>query len=240
MHTIMDDECIHSKIESKVCLECGLCMENIDYQPEYSSKTTSFVPRRFLRYSIQNGNRAINESIDKVLIPLSLGHYKKQINEMVKATKFAFRLKTVDKIVLSLYNLLKNHSFPISISDLLKYTTLKKHKFLKIYRSTFSFIQSDKSYLLGIYERTKHFITNYNISNKTKVEINASFEEYWSIQQLLVQSDPKDVCLAYFLRNHRKVKEITKISDEYNNFKINHIKSKIKNFELKQIETEFN
>lgn len=219
-----NEECNHLNLKDNICTDCGMLLDFNNFQNEYTPSTSSFLPKNFLKYSILKSDRTLLNKIDNILIPLNLTNYKNIIKNKIQEIKFKYKIKTEDKLLIIIYKILKTHSFPISLEDLLKFSNLKKNKFLKIYRNTFNFIKPDKTYLLGVFERMQKLINHINNSS--------DFNEYYYVQNKMEHSDPGKLCLAYLLRDAKNVKKIIKGIPELENycsvFTINYLRRQIR------------
>lgn len=216
------EECGHQKINEGICLECGRCFEFFKLENEWTQITSSTACASQMKYIIKDSNKLLEKKIDKILIPLELISYKEQIKELFHIKVFKSRLKSEDKIIVIIYHLLKQNSFPISLSDLLPYTSLSKYKILKAHRDTFEFKKPTTEYLKGIYDRNVAFLKKYGVQSK------CDLKRYLYFCEIFITVDPKALCLALLLECADG--EIRKIKDtaEYNANQIKNIKRKIR------------
>lgn len=216
------EECKHSTTVDNVCTNCGLCFEGQIFQSEWSPATTSFVPQHLLRYSVEDKIKMYDRCALKIMVPLGLGGYKQQVTSLLTELKFGSRLKTEDKIIVILYHLLKLHSFPISLADLLIYTGLTKYQVLKEHRDLFSFQEASEEYLKGIYERTISFLLKINCT------ASCDFDSYCVLQRKFLTAEPKAFCLAYILEVSHQPSRIINNSQDYKIQQIKNMRRKIK------------
>lgn len=222
------EDCNHEFIENNICTCCGMCCDFHDFCSEYTPTTVSYIPQKLLKYTIKNKDSVLDKCIFKILLSLSLCSFKQQVRGLIDVTNFKYRLKMEDKILLILYHILKTQSFPIALNDLLKYSSLNKYKFLKIFRNSFKYVMYDENYLSGIFERTMQYVAFINDEYDLKMYINGTLDEFCKIQKILIRSDPRKLCLAYLLQNVKNVRVITKLADDCSSAAFNYMKRQIK------------
>ena len=138
---LTENNCNHNVLKKGVCVNCGECIDECEFKDTYTDKQSNNNIQYFLmKYLYKDPSKQFISKIKKILVPLNLESYINPVNELILKTHFKGRLKAEDKIILSLLYLLKMNSFPMSLDDLLKYSTTNKYRLLKIYRNTFEFI----------------------------------------------------------------------------------------------------
>lgn len=216
------DICEHPDKEDSVCISCGMCFETQTYEDSWARSSSTFTPRPYMRYSIADTSRSFDAAIGKILVPLGLECYKTQIKSILGEKKFKSRLNKEDKIIVTLLHILKQHSFPILLSDLLKYSSISKSKILKAHRDTFGFLQRSEDYLRRTYERTLDFL------GKLGVQAACTFEEYAESQKNHITSEPGAFCLAFVLEHACVPQRLIRTTTEYNLNQIKSIRRKLK------------
>lgn len=217
------DFCEHLETKDGVCIHCGQCLESEKFENEWARATPSYTLGQHMRYAIKDQEKSMEKAALKILLPLRLESYKTQVQKILREKIFKTRLKPEDKVIVVLYHLLKEDSFPISLSDLLSYTTLTKYKVLKAHRDAFGFQKITNEYLRGIFDRTVSFLSKFDI------KVSCKFEKFLFFTRTFVSSDPKALCLALLLEytesGYQKIKDTT----EYNIQQIRNIRRKIRN-----------
>lgn len=238
----MGDECKHSNLNNGVCVDCGLCSDFIEFKDEYTPRTTSFVQPSHFKYSIKNTEKELQKVIDKILIPLNLQNYNLQIKNLLKTTKFKYKLKPEDKVVVILYNTLKSDSFPICVDDLLRFTSMKKHKLLKVHRDTFKYETRSEEYLRSIFNRAVNVMGNKNeriINDSINEDL---FSEFKIIQSAFKETDPQFLCFAILFECLDFTKKGNETVDkiDLNLKKIGYIRRKIRSkcFRIRELMVE--
>lgn len=191
----MDSDCIHKNLDNNICIECGYCFDNVEYLSDRFTPHTNIsknVTASNYKHVVKNQFRKYDSVIMKILVPLQLESYKSQLIQRLNITKFKMKLSNEDKVIVSLYHILKFDGFPIILSDLLKFTKLTKSRFLKICRANFSYIPN-KSYFKAIYDRTLSIISSYGIT--TTLE----FHEYLKYRELNTSTEPYPLCFALMI-----------------------------------------
>ncbi|ELA41416.1 uncharacterized protein VICG_01521 [Vittaforma corneae ATCC 50505] len=216
------NNCKHTNQIEGFCTGCGKCFEDFELQPQRPVVRSHSLYRPSMKFSIQDPMKVNDAAIMKILTPLNLKGYNSSLKNLLLTTTFKYRLKKEDKVIVALYHILKQVEFPIVISDLLKYSNLSKHKLLKIYRDTFEYVDRSRDYLRGIYERVKNFLV------KRKIDHSGSFEIFYKLSDIHKCSDPKTLCLAYFLKVNKISSFIVKDIDEYDIYQVQNIRRKLK------------
>lgn len=215
--------CKHEHLNKGVCIECGECLEICEFRDSYTEKSNTNFQQFCMRYLSRDPAKQNLSKIKKILIPLNLESYLHPVNDLILKTNFKGRLKIEDKIILSLLYLLKMNSFPLSLQDLLKFTTTGKYRLMKIYRNTFEFIEKSNAYFRGIYERT--------IDTLSKIGIRATEEDYNAFLSLIDKfksTSPRLLCLAYFYEKYKiPVIKAVRQSDEFKYTQIQYVRKKI-------------
>lgn len=216
-----ESECLHENLKDDICIDCGYCIDNIVLQSTARSgyACKSSIP---MKYVVKNPMKVNDESIKKILIPLGLECYTNSVRDLLSTIKFNCRIKREDKVIVTIYHILKNNQFPIALIDLLKFSSMTKWKLLKVHRDVFGFISQSDEYLFGIFNRIMNFLDKNSHPN------TGSFETYRNLHKMHINSDPKSLCMAYFLENNRLSTLIIKNNDEYDFYQVENIRKKLR------------
>lgn len=209
------DICKHLDKKDNVCIACGMCFESLDYENTKGQSSSMFTPIQYMKYSITDPFKSFDAAIEKILVPLGLECYRAQVKSVVGEKSFKTRLSKEDKVIVTLLHVLRQHSFPILLPDLLKYTSATRSKILKAHRDAFGFQPRSEDYLKRTYERTKAYLS------RMQIKTECTFEEYAECQKIHATSEPGALCLAFFLE-HACVPQSSIQNSEYS---INQIKS---------------
>lgn len=218
----IEDECRHENVKNDVCIGCGYCMDNVIFQSPTIRIGSTYNPSIPMKYLVKNLMKVNDEAIKKILVPLGLECYVTSVRDILNTTKFNCRLKKEDKVIVATYHILKSNQFPISLIDLLKFSSMSKWKLLKAHRDTFGFISQSSEYLFGIFNRVKSFLEKKNHPSI------GSLEEYSNLHKVHINSDPKALCMSYFLEHNSLSTSIIKSSDEYDFYQIDNIRKKLR------------
>lgn len=215
-----EDDCMHINRRKGICIECGLCIDEMAFQEDY------FQPVSFTKtagkYTVKNQLEINDYAIKKVIVPLQLECHTSAVKDLLLKTKFKLKVKKEDKVIVALYHILKTTGFPITYTDLLKYTSMSKSRLLKVHRDVFGFVERCPEYLHGIFERMKKLL------EKNKLSSNGSFEYFRQLAEKNKSSDPECLCLAYLFEINSIKTGV--IKDFYPDlfFKVQNVRRKIK------------
>lgn len=218
------DVCEHLDRKDNVCTLCGMCFESLNYEDSWAPSSNGFTPKPYMRYSITDSSRSFDAAIEKILVPLGLECYKAQVRSVLREKKFKSRLSKEDKIIVTLFHILKQYSFPILLPDLLKYSSISKFKILKAHRDAFGFQQCSEEYLRRTYERTLEFL------RKLGIQAVCAFEKYVECQKSHITSEPGAFCLAFVLEYASVPQHQIQTTTEYNLNQIKNIRRKLKKY----------
>lgn len=216
----MEEECAHLVKKDGICTECGFCSENLEFRDQFTPTTSSY--RIAGKFTLRDPTKLNEQSIKKILVPLNLERYTNIVKELLSTVKFSYKLSKEDKIVVIMYNVLKSNAFPISTTDLLKYSSMTKARLLKAHRDTFGFVESSREYLLGVFERTKSLL------EVKSTEVTGSFNKFLELLDSNKNTDPHVLAIAYFFEENGIKDSILKDQEENLYYKVQNTRRKLK------------
>lgn len=220
------DNCEHTTRVDGVCTGCGLCLEDVDLQHQVAVGAHPPHPHTPMKFIVKSPERINDAAITKILTALGLSKYKGVVRNLLLTTKFKSRMKKEDRVIVVAYHLLRLSGFPIVISDVLKFTSMSKYELLRAHRDTFAYVERSREYLRGVFERVDDFL------HKKDFEHTGSLDGFCRLAEMHRCSDPKALCLAYFLELNKASTLILKGHDEYNIVQVDNIRRKLKSKDL--------
>lgn len=221
------EDCAHADQINSICRDCGLCLDNECLQTP--QKTILIRGSRFnvqMKHVFYNPEKINDSAINKILTPLNLTKYKSFVRNMLLDAKFNFRLKKEDKVIVTVYHLLKTLEFPIVIGDLFKFTSTSKYRLLKAHRDTFGYTGVGDEYLKGIFDRTS------DLMRKRGLDAHASLEEFIILADKHRCADLKALCLSYFLESNNFSNMLFKDYDGCTVYQLENIRRKLKRSDI--------
>jgi hypothetical protein len=216
-----ENSCNHKNRIDNICTYCGRCFDEIELQSPSTSLSGTFNTQN-MKYSFIDPLKVYDNAIMKILISLNLKSHLSSVKTLLLATKFRHKINNEDKAIVGIYHILKSEGFPIVMDDLTKYSRLSKYRLLKIHRDTFKFVGKSQEYLEGVFDRTKALF------EKFKKCIFGNFNRFCKYSEEHKSTDPKSLCIAYFLEvNNIPTVELKKIGN-FNIHQIRNIRAKIK------------
>lgn len=218
-------ECEHPIKEDGVCISCGIVEENEQFDDSLFFRTISISKNyKSYKYSVKNQFKNYDAYISKILVPLRLENYREPIKKIIQNKKFNVRLSFENKIIVTLYHLLKQDDFPITIHDLLVYTNMPRSKILKAHRDSFEYKITSDNYLYGIYERSVDLLRRQGFTSTVPFEM---FKEYYEQN---TTCDPKALCVVCILENSNLPYALTDLKIGSQSFveRIKNIRKKIR------------
>lgn len=148
--------CSHEETDGFFCINCGIEVKSDNfYYEKYTKYNKTELKGKFI---IKNSKNLIKKSIKQLLVNFKLEKYTEDIFTMCNLTKFKNRINFENKVLLLLYNICIRNGEAINITDIIEYSSLKKHKFLLIYRNTFDYIPTDEQSLHNTFLRATLYI----------------------------------------------------------------------------------
>ncbi|KAF5140819.1 hypothetical protein AAJ76_400032647 [Vairimorpha ceranae] len=130
--------CSHLSLKDGFCKLCGIQVE------EYTLVLPVHTPSNTLITSQKHVHL-----LNKLLHGLNIFEYKSDILQEYNNKLFKSRLSTKDKLLLCIYKVLRDISYPITFSDLEVYTSKIRSKWFKEYK----FIPYNYEYIINIVSR---------------------------------------------------------------------------------------
>lgn len=220
---LCNEICKHDIMEDGVCTLCGECLDDTMYITDFTVTTNKYSNDRMMKYKVKNENFDCEKAVLNILTSLGLTNYKSIVIKMMTDIKFDYKISKEDKIILILYYILKKDGFPITTADLLKFSKMKKSRFLKILRNTFGTFLSSKEYLKSIYDRINHF------SQEKNIKLNFSFNLFYSYKEKYPTIDSYNLCLACLVIYSKAPLKILGLESKNDYEKIRKIIKKLKN-----------
>ena len=162
--------CSHTNTKDGYCTSCGFQIkEATDYQHIVSmDHLNTFYSIQNYSLSFQNlySTNTISKNdilLDKLISNFNIFYYKNQIKNELKIKKFKSRLSPLNKYLLVIYKILRDDSFPILFSDIVKYSSNIKKYWFKEYK----FIPYTEEYIRNVLDR---IISKKELENENNCE----------------------------------------------------------------------
>ncbi|KAK1351208.1 hypothetical protein CWI38_0021p0180 [Hamiltosporidium tvaerminnensis] len=178
-----EEYCLHKELVNGICVECGIILteNNFNYEFDYNTMAPKSNIKKQWKYSVKIDDYEEITQIEQILTPLEKLEYKNEVLEILKTKKFKSRIGKIDKIVCIIYFILKRDCFPISTTDLAKFSKKNKKFLLKNVFKEFPFIKISPEYLKNLFKR---FI---NEIERKGFDLNKITDEYSTMLNDLIQ-----------------------------------------------------
>ncbi|KAL6122764.1 hypothetical protein NUSPORA_00020 [Nucleospora cyclopteri] len=193
----MENDCSHKLDEEGYCMKCGLECHQIPFYDEKKSFEVK-IPVSIGKFTIKNKEYILDKTIKQILQSFGILEHSGEIKKCLKNHKFTGKVSLENKILLILYNLSKATQFPLTLNDILKYSTYKKHKFLKVYRDNFKFLKNGTLYIRKVYDRAMHTCINEFEAQQTDV-----FESCLLCIANFPSADIFTICILKIIQNQK-------------------------------------
>lgn len=189
-----DDSCEHGAAVGGVCTGCGLCMGDDDLVDTCAANAPGGRERVNFKYAVKSQHLRLSCTAQCILAAFNLECYASQITALLGTVRFTVRLSGEDKVAVLLYHLCIRDGFPITLTDILRYTKTNKFRFLKAHRDAFSYCRPSEAYLRAIFNREMHEAEACGIAT------SVTFERFAELAGVFVAANASDLCLAAILR----------------------------------------
>lgn len=164
-----------------------------DFVLQYGVRA-SVVPLK-MKYAVVDGTRRYDRCIESLSSILGTSGYSGEVRDVLLAKRFRGRVSVNDRVLSTMYYVLKRHRYPISYNDIMPYTQRSSPSFKKILLREFQYVETSDEYLENIFSRTRDLYRVHSLEEET------GLGDFIRIAERYRSTDPQLLCIAYFIRN---------------------------------------
>ncbi|WUR04734.1 uncharacterized protein VNE69_10093 [Vairimorpha necatrix] len=168
--------CSHLQTEDGFCINCGIQITTLNLVDSYTPVNHHTKSQKHIYL------------LNKLLHTFNISEFKPNILHEYNTKAFSFRHSMKDKLLLCTYKVLRDSSYPITFSDVEKYSPKIKSKWFKEYK----YIPYSKAYIRNLLDRF-----GQNISCTNLQEVMSYVEKY--------SNKPMEKVIQKFLINKKSV-----------------------------------
>lgn len=188
------ENCPHQQVAGGFCTSCGLeIKEEILYEDTYMERNYQMVSK--MKYSVRQTHTKHDSKLKSILELFGANSYFEEVRSCLHTKIFKGRISELDKILATIFYVLRHRGVPISLADILSLTLLKRQKFLKVMLNNFDYVNLSEDYLHNICTRVREHLRRYELHvplDLCKIRLLSHSFKSINLQNL---------CISYYLKD---------------------------------------